>query len=471
MTKIIHAILPKTEHGNDPNDNRDVPGYLSNIEIKGGQPNIHEFPTPEPIAPDEWKNARSTPTCIVQDYLFADVAVFIAPGGMGKTTLKLFEAIHIVLGLLLYGLTVLKRGAVLILTAEDSREMLIARLRSISQAMQLSDEDIAAVMRDIRISDVSGSGFRLTEIRGDTVKPSDGIDQVVEACKKFNPVLIVVDPAVSFGVGESRVNDAEQGLVEAARRLKRALNCCVQYIHHSGKQNAREKAVDQYAGRGGSAFADGARMVHVLQSLTPDEWSNETGTELRAGETGLRLARPKMSYCPPQSDILIRRTGYQFQHVDRVTTSKEQQLNLAAEQILRLLVSELSQGRYHSKNTLEHLGHGLKRGELRGAVAQLTAGRKIEERPVPNLGKGGKQTYLHPIGSPDPNGEPIEKTPGNEVCLASEKIIIGSPPSIGNSPAANLPPPEEPSFSYGSPDINGEPMANPANQSASVVEG
>jgi RecA-family ATPase len=428
------------------------------------------FQAPEAISLDEWNNSRSTPDCIVQDYLYADVAVFIAAGGMGKTTLKLFEAIHIVLGLLLYGLIIHRPGAVLIITAEDSREMLVARLREIAKAMELTDAEIAIVMQRVRISDVSGNGFKVTEVRGDVVKPSAGIDLIIEACQTIKPVLIVIDPAVSFGVGESRVNDAEQGLIEAARRLRKALNCCIQYIHHSGKQNARDKAVDQYAGRGGSAFADGARMVHVLQSLTPDEWRNETGTELENGESGLRLARPKMSYCAPVGDILIRRKGHHFQHVERATISKQAKLDIAENQVWQLLTFELSQGRYHSKNTLESIDTGLKRNEVRGALDRLLASLRIESRDVPNAGKGGKRTYLHPIASSAKDGEPIEKIDKNSVTLASESIIIASPPSIGNSPAANLPPPEELSFPYGSPNINGEPTANLANQSRQVVE-
>ena len=35
-----------------------------------------DFAAPEPISAPEWSNARSTPDCIVKDYLFADVAVF-----------------------------------------------------------------------------------------------------------------------------------------------------------------------------------------------------------------------------------------------------------------------------------------------------------------------------------------------------------------------------------------------------------
>lgn len=421
------------------------------------------FPTPEPISPDEWSKSRSTPDCIVKDYLFADVAVFIAAGGMGKTTLKLFEAIHIALGLLLYGLTIHKPGAVLIITAEDSREMLVARLQEIAKAMGLTDAQIETVMQRVRISDVSGNGFKVTEVRGDVVRPSDGIDAVIKACEEIKPVLIVIDPAVSFGVGESRVNDAEQGLIEAARKLRRALNCCIQYIHHSGKQNARDKAVDQYAGRGGSAFADGARMVHVLQSLTPDEWRNETGTELLAGESGLRLARPKMSYCPPVGDILIRRNGYHFQHVERVTTSNQAKLDMAANQVWQLLAFELSQGRYHSKNTLESLNTGLKRVEIRGALDWLLASQRIESRDMPNVGKGGKRTYLHPIASPDITANQTKNTLGKDESLASEKPSFASPPPIGNSPAANLPPQDEPIFPYTSPNNGGEPTANPAN--------
>jgi RecA-family ATPase len=294
------------------------------------------------------------------------------------------------------------------------------------------------------------------------VRPSPGVDEIIETCRSINPVLIVIDPAVSFGVGESRVNDAEQGLIEAARKLRSALNCCVHYLHHSGKQNARDKAVDQYAGRGGSAFADGSRMVHVLQSLTPDEWRTETGTELLIGETGLRLARPKMSYCAPVGDILIRRAGYSFTHVTRVTSSKQTQLDTASNRLWELLVEELAAGRYHSRNTLESLDTGLKRNELRAALDWLIAAQRIESRDLPKAGKGGKQTYLHPNGEPTANPPRISQI--SDKSDDGQKVIFGSPPPIGNSSAANLPPHLNPSLSFGSPNYLGEPTANLANQ-------
>ena len=157
---------------------------------------------PDPIDAEEWQTARLTPPCIVENYLYADVAVKAAPGGIGKTTVTLFEAVHIALGLPLYGLQIYKPGPVGILTAEDSREMLVARLRRIAEGMGLTAAQIAQVMRLVRISDVSGAGYRLTEIIADTVRPAAFADALAEGLAELAPVLVTIDPAVSFGVGE-----------------------------------------------------------------------------------------------------------------------------------------------------------------------------------------------------------------------------------------------------------------------------
>jgi RecA-family ATPase len=50
----------------------------------------------------------------------------------------------------------------------------------------------------------------------------------------------------------------------------RGLGCCVRLICHVSKEAARSGALDQYASRGGSALADGARMVAVLRSWDPE---------------------------------------------------------------------------------------------------------------------------------------------------------------------------------------------------------
>ena len=361
---------------------------------------------PLPISEAEFAAAQLAPACIVEDYLFADVGVIVAPGGTGKTTLMLHEAACIALGLPVFGLTVRKSGPVLIISAEDSREMLVARLRVIAAAMNLTPEQCAVIRRDVRISDVSGQGLRLTVIVEDVIVPSPAIDDIIAQARTLSPVLVIVDPAVSFGVGERMVNDAEQALVEAARRIRAALGCCVRYVHHTGQAKARDKAVDQYAGRGGSAMPDGCRMVAVLQPLNSDEWMKASGMPLLDGETGMILARPKLSYRPPQPDVLICRKGYSFQAFTRTTRSKAEEFEAVCDQVLRAIEHELARDRRHTQNSITAMASelGLSRDRIRDAVHLLLARGRLEQADVVDKVQRGARTFLRPCRTPTENG-------------------------------------------------------------------
>ena len=92
----------------------------------------------EPITLDELNNARLTPRVILRDLLYADVRVRISAGGTGKTTLALFEAVTLALCRPLYGRQPDGPCRTVIVTREDSREILVARLREIMKAMELT---------------------------------------------------------------------------------------------------------------------------------------------------------------------------------------------------------------------------------------------------------------------------------------------------------------------------------------------
>jgi RecA-family ATPase len=274
---------------------------------------------PEPITDFEMGAARLTPRCIVEKYLFADVAVLAAPGGTGKTTATLYESACVVLGLPVWGLRVETPGPVLLITGEDRREFLVARLREVCRALELTPQQTAQVREQVRIDDRTVNRRRLTAIVDDVVEVAALAEEIVHGCKArdFSPVLVQFDPMVSFGVGEARVNDAEQGLIDASRVIVGGLDCCVRLVHHVGKASSRDKVKDQYAGRGGSALADGARMVHVMQPLEADEVLKSAGRILASDEHAFALHRAKLTYAPPQQDrpIFIIRRGFHFEHV------------------------------------------------------------------------------------------------------------------------------------------------------------
>jgi RecA-family ATPase len=365
--------------------------------------NANKFTVPDCISDKEWNEARASPTCIVDRWFYQDVGVIIAPGGTGKTTLVLFQAIHVALGRPLFGHEVLTRGPVVLLTAEDSREQLVARLREISRSMDLSDSEVRVIQRDVRISDVSGLGFKLTKVERDSVVPSTKLDRFISAVSSLSPAIVFVDPAVSFGVGESRVNDAEQGLIEAARRIRNEVGCAVVYIHHTGKQSARLGTTDQYAGRGGSAFADGSRMVHVLHLLKAAEWTNATGDALKDGEVGLVLSRPKMSHTPPQPDIFVKRSGYQFELAEKRGPGNSV-ADENADHLWELIRQENAASREPTGRSLESSKTtGMRQKPLREALAHLLATGRVEYLPSKSSGQGGARRFLHAVVPDQPS--------------------------------------------------------------------
>lgn len=373
--------------------------FLSFVEkaIEAREPKKWE--PPAAITEGEWDAAQPAPPCIVENFYYADVGVFIAPGGTGKTTLVLFEAVHIALGLPLFNLRITNPGRVVVLTAEDSREMLVARLRFICNQMNLDEAQMQHVRESIMISDVSGTGFKLTEVLRDVVAPSKQVESLTTGLQSFKPAVIFIDPAVSFGIGESRVNDAEQGLVDAGRRIRNELGCAVIYVHHTGKQNARDKSGDQYAGRGGSAFADGSRMVQVLQVMEPKEWLSATGNELAQGESGFRLTRPKLSYAQRQGDLLIKRRGHLFFHFDHSSEGAAMAVRNSAEKLLARIKRDVSEGKQPTQNGLFDIKEelGMTKNEISAGVRLLLAEQRLCHEPTGHKGRGGPREYLRPM--------------------------------------------------------------------------
>lgn len=347
------------------------------------------------------EEACLTPKCIVENYLYADVALVAGAGGTGKTTTLLYEAVQIALGRTLWGCRVVNPGGTLFVTAEDSTDVLGARLREIMVALNLSRSDREIVLRSIPIVDLTADVQRLAELdaKGNITLTSLA-DSMVQSYQNEGLVQVIFDPAVSFGPGERLVNDGEQALITACRRIRKGLNCCVRLNHHTGKANARNGAIDQYAARGGSALPDGSRMVAILSSVDENGHCaavKPNGFELRPDESGFILARAKLSYAPPQPNIWIRRRGFAFDYAIETRQGADEARELDARKVADFLADELHHGRRYTARALEDLGSlKLSRSRLRSALARLDAKGCLEERELPSSERRGKRkTYLH----------------------------------------------------------------------------
>lgn len=365
------------------------------IEQKGNPPPFRGFDE------QELTSGRLHPKCIVENHLYADLALLAAAGGTGKTTVLIHEAVCIALGRDLWGCRVVNPGSTLFVTAEDSRDLFAARLREIMRAMGLSESERLTVRERIEVWDVSGDLVRLAELdEGGNIRLTDLADRIVSTYRGGDLVQVVFDPAISFGPGERIVNDGEQAVVTACRRIVRGLDCCVRLNHHTGKVNARNGALDQYAGRGGTALPDGCRMVAILSVIGGESIPQNPpdGFELQPGESGFIMARPKLSYAPPQPNIWIRRRGWTFEYFTEIRRTSAETLNEDTERVANFIADELTHGRKHTARTLDGLSGklGLTRTRLRAALANLQVNGRLYERDLPDPERRGRRkTYLY----------------------------------------------------------------------------
>mgnify|MGYP000865133986 CR=1 FL=1 len=425
MTEILRARVPRGPNGEkDPNDWAQS-GQVHVIEEAVRQAEAEadgnaKTESKGSIVPsraalvateEELAVARLTPKVIVDQLLYADVAQIVAPGATGKTTLILYMALRIALGELLFGQRVITPGETVIVTAEDQRERLLARLREIMARMPLSPEERAKVLASVLIWDVTGLGLKLTEARDGNLQLTSLADDISAAFADHPPAVIVFDPLVSFGVSEQAVNDNEQALVTAARRMVRKLECCVTVIHHTGKANARGGTLDQYSGRGGSALADGSRMTMVLQTWKPGDGDLRpppTCTPDKESHISV-LARAKLSYAPPDLPLIwIKRIGFSFEHHYALEVTLEEARQARADQIERFLISELGIGRRYTNRDLEgslDRLDGMKRDHLRAAITDLRVTGRVVDMDLPaKERKGARRSYLHPANCAEPSG-------------------------------------------------------------------
>lgn len=406
---------------------------------------------------EELSAASLSPRCIVRHCLYADVAALVAPGGTGKTTLLIHEAVHIALGWPVWGLPVEAPGWTLFVTAEDRREQFMARLREILACLDLTPEQRARALWGVRVWDTTGEAVKLIRAADGNVVMTDLADDIVEAYQADPPAVCVFDPLVSFGASEGMVNDNEQGIITAARRIVKGLKCCVRVVHHTGKGNAREGALDQYAGRGGSALADGSRMMSVLQAWTPEATGNRQpppGCTPAPEASIVILSRAKLSYAPPNLPLIwLRREGFAFAHFTEEPRPAPEDLRaMHADQVERFIRAELERERFHTQKTLEEQAGimGLARQAIREALSELRISGRIIDAPMPEgLRHGGRKSYLSP---PDnlaaPFGEVAPEKAENDPGLDPT-----SPPSTTSPPYRGSNPGEvEPGFTDPHPD-------------------
>ena len=223
------------------------------------------------------------------------VSATIARGGLGKSSLKLVDAVAMATGRDLLGDKPVAPLRVWYVNLEDEREEIERRVAAILLHYRIDPADIGDRLfidgRDtceICIATQTKAGVTIA-------KPvTDGLTAALIA-GRFDALMI--DPFVSSHRVPENDNGAIDAVVKSFARIASAANVAVELVHHSRKTNGAE--ITSEDSRGGSATVSAARSVRVLNRLDKDE-AKKLGVDEKTRRRTFRLDGDKVNLAPPE---------------------------------------------------------------------------------------------------------------------------------------------------------------------------
>jgi hypothetical protein len=275
--------------------------------------------TPSPIVatPFVWRDEAEIPQ---RQWLYGKhllrrfVSVDVAAGGIGKSSVKIGEAIAMASGRDLYGVAVHDGPlSVWLYNLEDPAEETERRLHATAKWFHVTPDDVTGRLyvdsgRDQRcvIATETEYGARIAQPVYEQIKA-----QLIE--RRID--VLTIDPFVSSHEVSENDNRAIDAVAKAWGRLADECNCSINLVHHVRKGNGSEANAD--SARGAKALVDAARSVVVFNRMTPDEAAMAGVPEDQRGFY-FRTQNDKANLAPPEKAAWYRMNNVSLANGDQV---------------------------------------------------------------------------------------------------------------------------------------------------------
>lgn len=222
--------------------------------------------------PFVWIDPRSIPRrkwLYGRHYIRRYPTATVAPGGVGKTSLIIVEALAMVTGRALLGVPVPERLRVWLWNGEDPREEIERRVAAACLHYGVAPDDIGDRLfidsgrkNPIIIAQKLGEGVTI-------MRPV--VDAVIAEIRERRIDVMTVDPFVSCHAVPENDNGAVDRVTKTWGSVSEACNCCIELVHHVRKGGAGQTAYTVEDARGGSALINAVRSARVLNVMSAEE--------------------------------------------------------------------------------------------------------------------------------------------------------------------------------------------------------
>ena len=219
---------------------------------------------PKSLPPREWLYDRH--------YIRGFVSTTVAPGGLGKSSEKIVEALAMVTGRPLLGARPPERLRVAYWGGEDPRDETSRRFTAACMHYQISSGELG---ESLVIADGETLPIKLARESHDGIQVAKPlVEALTRYLRDLSIDVLVIDPFVSSHAVSENDNSSINTVVSLWREIARGANCSVELVHHAVKVARLPGQSDNHGiaqARGGGALIDAVRSGRYLVSMTPEE--------------------------------------------------------------------------------------------------------------------------------------------------------------------------------------------------------
>lgn len=203
------------------------------------------------------------------------VSVTVSPGGVGKSSLVMMEAVCMAsnqpkLGEPIYG----GPFRVWYWNGEDPQDENIRRVVAAAVHHKIKPDEFSSRLwidsgRDMQI--------KLAAMARGEIELNDALfDQIEEALIERSIDVLIIDPLVSAHLVSENDNGAIDAIIKRLGRVAERARCAIELVHHVRKPASADAKVDVHDARGAGALIAGVRSARILNGMTEEE-AKESG--------------------------------------------------------------------------------------------------------------------------------------------------------------------------------------------------
>ena len=261
---------------------------------------------PQTLPPREWLYGRH--------YQRRTVSATIAPGGFGKTSLCMVEAVAMATARKLLGEQASARMRVWYHNGEDDDDELDRRLLAICQHFDIPQDELVG---NLFVTSANSVPLRVAKGYNDLKIDAVLLSRIKGEIEANLIDVAILDPLVTLhGVSESD-NSKMDTVVRLFAGISHDHDCAIELAHHTRKLSA---GVSDYGGddiRGASAIRDAVRAARMLNHMTPSD-ARDAAINDDERTSYFRVDKVKGNNAPPAKAVWRHFVGVELPNGDEV---------------------------------------------------------------------------------------------------------------------------------------------------------